>query len=123
VKNVKVSIIIPTYNENHTLQNVIDRILNVKFPIEKEIIVVDDGSDIKQNEFIKDLKNNTTIKFIRLKKNQGKGTAIRVGLKNSSGDIYIVQDADFEYDPNDILNLLKPILNNKVKLVYGTRFK
>ena len=113
---MKLSIIIPCYNEDKTIKKVLESILKINFPIEKEIIIIDDGSDIPQNKFIKTKINNRIVKFIRLSLNQGKGTAIRIGLKYASGDIFIIQDADFEYNPNDILKLLKPILKKKQKL-------
>jgi len=94
----------------------------VVFPIEKEIIVIDDGSSRNLKEIIEDEIKNKKVKFIRLSKNQGKGIAIRMGLKYASGDIIIIQDADFEYFPTDIPRLLQPILRKETEVVYGTRF-
>lgn len=119
---MKLSIIIPCYNEEQTINPLLNSLFSVKFPIEREIIVVDDGSHKNHKEFLDQEIKNNKIKFIRLPKNQGKGVAIRVGLKYASGDVFIIQDADFEYFPEDIPKLLQPILKNQTKVVYGTRF-
>ncbi len=119
---MKLSIIIPCYNEEDTIKDLLNCLFEIKFPIEREIIVVDDGSKRNHREIIEEEIKANKIKFIRLSRNQGKGVAIRVGLKYAIGDIYIIQDADFEYFPTDIPKLLEPILNNEVNVVYGTRF-
>lgn len=116
---MKVSIIIPVYNEEKTIEKVIAEIKKV--PIEKEIIVVDDGSSDRTKEILKNIEDIKTIFF---DKNQGKGSAIRAGLKLATGDIVIIQDADLEYNPFDYLKLLKPFLKyGKNIAVYGSRFK
>lgn len=119
---MKLSIIIPCYNEEETIKPLLENIFETQFPIEREIIVVDDGSKINHREFIEEEIISKKIRFIRLRQNHGKGVAIRIGLKYASGDIFIIQDADFEYFPSDIPNLLGPILQNNVNVVYGTRF-
>ena len=119
---MKLSIIIPCYNEEYTIKNLLEHLFEVQFPIEREIIVIDDGSERNHREIIKEEINSKKIKFIRLPQNQGKGFAIRVGLKYASGDVFIIQDADFEYSPKDIPRLLPPILNKETDVVYGTRF-
>jgi glycosyltransferase involved in cell wall biosynthesis len=119
---LKLSIIIPCYNEEKTLKPLIKSLLRVDFPIDREIIVVDDGSRINHKEIILEEIVSKKIKFIRLPENQGKGVAIRVGLKYANGNIFIIQDADFEYDPLDIPSLLEPILSKEFEVVYGTRF-
>ena len=119
---MKLSIIIPCYNEDKTLKSLLKEIFNVKFPIEYEIIVVDDGSHNNHKHLILEEINSGKVKFIRLRQNQGKGFAIRVGLKYATGNIFIIQDADLEYLPDDIPKLLNPILNKKTEVVYGTRF-
>ena len=116
------SIIIPCYNEEKTLKPLLEEIFNVKFPIDFEIIVVDDGSQYNHKHLILKEINSGKVKFIRLKENQGKGFAIRVGLKYATGNIFIIQDADLEYQPYDIPKLLNPILKKKTEVVYGTRF-
>ncbi|MFX1392865.1 MAG: glycosyltransferase family 2 protein [Promethearchaeota archaeon] len=118
---MKLSIIIPCYNEDYTIKPLLKRIFEVNFPIDREIIVIDDGSDNNHREILKEEINTKKIKFIRIPLNQGKGVAIRIGLKYSTGDIIVIQDADFEYFPSDIPNLLRPILNKQAEVVYGTR--
>lgn len=119
---MKLSIIIPCYNEEKTLKPLIKSLLKVDFPIDREIIVVDDGSRINHKELISEEIKSKKVTFIRLLENQGKGIAIRVGLKHASGNIFIIQDADFEYNPTDIPRLLEPILSSEFEVVYGTRF-
>jgi glycosyltransferase involved in cell wall biosynthesis len=120
---LKLSIIIPCYNEEKTIREVLKRVLKLKFHINREIIVVDDGSTFKQINYIEDYIDGENVKYIRLKSNRGKGFAIRVGLKHATGNIILVQDADLEYNPKDIEKLLEPFLQNKSLVVYGTRFK
>lgn len=119
---MKLSIIIPCYNEEETIKPLLKSLFEVKFPIEREIIVVDDGSHKNQKEIIKEEISSKKVKFIRLPKNQGKGVAIRIGLRYATGDLFVIQDADFEYFPTDIPKLLDPILKKEVSVVYGTRF-
>lgn len=119
---MKLTIIIPCYNEDRTISKLIKTILEINFPIEREIIVIDDGSKINQSLFLNSKIQKKEIKFYRLEKNYGKGTSIRFGLKKASGDIFVIQDADFEYEPNDILKLIGPILKNEAQIVYGNRF-
>ena len=118
---MKLSIIIPCYNEDQTIKSLLQELFKVKFPIDKKIIVIDGGSYRDHKEILEDEIKNNTIKFIRISQNQGKGVAIRVGLKHASGDIFIIQDADFEYSPIDIPRLLEPILKKETNVVYGTR--
>ncbi len=118
---MKLSIIIPVYNEEKTILEVIDRVLDAGIPgVKKEIIVVDDGSTDSTREKLKNIK---TVKIILHKKNQGKGAAVKTGIKNSTGDYIIIQDADLEYNPKYIEFLIKPIQEGKAKVVYGTRLK
>lgn len=119
---MKLSIIIPCYNEENTIKPLLDTIFQVKFPIEREIILVDDGSYKNHKQFVLNEINKKKVKFIRIPKNQGKGIAIRVGLKYATGNVFIIQDADLEYLPEDIPILLKPILEHEYEVVYGTRF-
>jgi len=119
---LKLSIIIPCYNEEDTLKPLLDDLFKVKFPIKREIIIVDDGSSKNHREFIEEEIAQKKVTFIKLPKNQGKGIAIRIGLRYAKGDVFVIQDADFEYFPSDIPKLLKPILNNEANAVYGTRF-
>jgi dolichol-phosphate mannosyltransferase len=120
---MKLSIIVPVYNEEKTIEEILDRLVQEKMPgVEKEIIVVDDGSKDKTREKLLRIKNKN-IKIIFHEKNQGKGGAVKTGIKNATGEYIIIQDADLEYHPRQINNLVKPILEGKAKVVYGTRLK
>lgn len=120
----QISIVVPVFNEEKTIEEVVNRIIKVKLPIEKEIILINDGSTDKTEEKIKKFcKKNKQIKLISNKKNMGKGYAIRVGFKNAFGSIIGIQDADMEYSPLDYKKLLEPILKKEVEVVYGSRFK
>jgi glycosyltransferase involved in cell wall biosynthesis len=117
---MKLSIIIPSFNEAATIQTLITRVKKQNLGnIGKEIIVVDDGS---QDGTGKILQKISGIKTIRLVRNQGKGAAVRAGVKLASGDYILIQDADLEYDPVDIPELLAPVLSGKAEVVYGSRF-
>ena len=119
---MKLSIIIPVYNEKDTVAKIIAKVKGVKLPreLEREIIVVDDGSS---DESFKILEKINGIKLFQHIKNKGKGAAIRTGLGIATGEIVLIQDADLEYDPNDYSRLISPILEGKTKVVYGTRLK
>ncbi len=120
---MKLSIIVPVFNENSTVVEVLERVKKEPIPgVEKEIVVVDDGSTDGTIEKLKSLKLSG-LKIIFHEKNQGKGAAVITGIKNSSGDYIIIQDADLEYHPKFIKYLIKPILDGKAKVVYGTRIK
>ena len=124
---MRLSIIIPVYNEEKTIEIVLRNLLSIDFGIEKELIVIDDGSrdDSKRiiENFIKEHSKSEKSRIsLFAKKNGGKGTAIRAGLERCSGDIITIQDADLEYDPNEFRNLIAPIMNNQAKVVYGSRF-
>jgi len=119
---MKLSIIIPVYNEKNTIQEIIRRVRNVKLDeIEKEIIVVDDASTDGTKEILK-LQEDSGLRVVYHSANQGKGASIRTGLKYASGDLIIIQDADLEYDPEDYPKLISPILKKKAQVVYGSRF-
>jgi len=121
---MKLSIIIPVFNEEKTIQEVIESVLNAPLPLEIkdiEIIIVNDCSTDNTSNILKSIKNDK-IKIIHHSKNQGKGAAIRTGIENITGDIVIIQDADLEYDPNEYPNLLDPIIRDKADVVYGSRF-
>jgi len=117
---MKLSVVIPVYNEAQTIRELIDRVRAV--PIEKEIIAVDDYSTDGTLDELKQLAAEGKIRLFVHKKNMGKGAACRTGIKQITGDIVIIQDADLEYDPNDYPALVKPIMQGKVKVVYGSRF-
>ena len=116
---MKLSVIIPVYNEAKTVEEAIKRVEAVN--IDKEIIAVDDGSSDGSFDVLARIANEGRIKFIRHQKNSGKGAAIKSGLKQVSGDIIIIQDADLETDPQDFYELTKPIINGETKAVFGYR--
>jgi glycosyltransferase involved in cell wall biosynthesis len=116
----KLSIIIPVFNENKTILEILDRVIAVEIPnFKKEILVVDDGSTDGTREKITNAKLKD-IKFILHKVNQGKGAAVKTGIKAASGDYIIIQDADLEYNPKSIKNLTAAISTEK-SVIYGTR--
>jgi len=114
---MKLSVIIPVYNERACIGNVISRVKTV--PVEKEIIVVDDCSTDGTRELLNDIDG---IVLLLHKKNRGKGAAVRTGLKKISGDIVIIQDADLEYPPEQYPEVIKPIVDGYADVVYGSRF-
>lgn len=116
----KLSIIIPVYNERDTIRSVIDAVLGVRLSLEKEVIVVDDGSSDGTADVLRSLEREN-VKVVFQTPNQGKGAAIRRGLPEATGDIVIIQDADMEYDPNDYQSLIDPIIAGEAKVVYGSR--
>jgi glycosyltransferase involved in cell wall biosynthesis len=116
---MRLSVIIPVYNEKNTINEIINKVKAVN--IDKEIIVVDDFSTDGTGAILREIKDKN-IKVIFQDKNYGKGYAIRTGINHINGEITIIQDADLEYDPQDYLKLIDPIISNKAKVVYGTRF-
>jgi len=115
------SIIIPSYNEEKTIGEIIEKIQHVEIPLKKEIIVVDESYD-STPEVVKNLmKKYSNIKLIHREQKTGKGYAVRIGLKYANGDIILIQDADLEYDPSDYKKLIQPILEGKSMVVYGSR--
>ncbi|HWY80315.1 MAG TPA: glycosyltransferase family 2 protein [Candidatus Sulfotelmatobacter sp.] len=119
----KLSIIIPVYNEERTVCELLKKVLSIKFPVKAvEYLVIDDGSTDNSKITIQKLQYKG-IKLLVHKKNQGKGAAVRTGLKHATGDYIIIQDADLEYNPADIIQLLSKLEKNKKQVVYGTRLK
>lgn len=115
------SIIIPVYNEKSTVEEVISKVAGIDLPCEKEIIVVDDGSDDGTAEVLR-LQETKITRLYSSPVNVGKGAAVRIGLSFARGDIILLQDADLETDPNEYLQLLQPIFDGKTSVVYGSRF-
>ncbi len=116
---MKLSVVIPAYNEERTIEEIIRRIQAVSLgALEKEIVVVDDGSRDRTREIVKGIPG---IRYIFHEKNLGKGGAVKTGFREGTGDIFIVQDADLEYDPEEYPQVLKPILDGKTHVVNGVR--
>ncbi|HKJ67199.1 MAG TPA: glycosyltransferase family 2 protein [bacterium] len=121
IHDQKISIVVPVYNEQQTIELVLDQLISL--PFRKEIIVIDDGSTDGTDEYIRSIAQSTgNIRFNRHTQNRGKGAALRTGFAMVSGDIVIIQDADLEYDPREYGKLLLPILEGRADVVYGSRF-
>jgi glycosyltransferase involved in cell wall biosynthesis len=134
---MKLSIVMPVYNEIGTLAEIVRRVRAVKLAVEvgygadngsvvefdREIVIVDDGSTDGSRDILKRLESEPDVVVIFHEHNQGKGGAVRTGLQHASGDVLVVQDADLEYDPRDYPALLKPIVEGRAKVVYGSRFR
>ena len=118
---MKLSIVIPCYNEEKTIKDIIYSIQNSGI-VDYEIIIIDDCSTDNTKEILNSFTDEK-IKVFFQEKNRGKGSALRKGFKEANGDICIVQDADLEYDPNEYKLMIEPILNNKADVVYGSRFQ
>lgn len=116
----KLSVVMPVYNESGTVLEIIRQIKSVPLSIDREIIIVDDGSSDGTVALLQNLED-IDIKVFLHKTNKGKGRAIRTALAHATGDIIIIQDADLEYDPQDYIPLLEPILQGKASVVYGNR--
>jgi glycosyltransferase involved in cell wall biosynthesis len=120
---MKLSIVIPVYNEADTILKVIARVEAVDLGVQKELIIVDDCSTDGTGRVLEEAaKNHTGWILGRHEVNQGKGAALRTGFKKATGDIVVIQDADLEYDPTDLIPLLKPILDGHADVVFGSRF-
>jgi glycosyltransferase involved in cell wall biosynthesis len=116
---MKLSIIIPVFNEIHTIKLILERVRTVE--INKEIIIVDDFSSDGTRQLLSELADSDTKIFYHTR-NMGKGAALRTGFHEATGDILIIQDADLEYDPQQYFKLIQPILEGKADVVYGSRF-
>jgi glycosyltransferase involved in cell wall biosynthesis len=119
---MRVSIVIPCYNEITTIEQIVRKVCTVELVQEKELVIVDDGSKDGTREYLAQLDGKDGIKVIMHPTNRGKGATLRTGFSHATGDIIIIQDADLEYNPNEYPKLLKPILDGNADVVYGSRF-
>jgi glycosyltransferase involved in cell wall biosynthesis len=120
---VKLSVLMPVFNERSTLGEILSQVRAVELPdIDKEIIVVDDGSTDGSAEILDSEAQGGDLRVFHHEKNRGKGAAIRTAIEQATGDILLIQDADLEYDPRDYPTLIRPILEGRVDVVYGSRF-
>lgn len=126
-----VSIIVPVYNERETIRDILSQVRDIELVIpaasgemtlDKEIIVIDDGSDDGTRDILAEEKKKGDLTLFFHRRNRGKGAAVRAGISRSSGEIVLIQDADLEYDPRDYPKLLQPIIEGRVVVVYGSRF-
>lgn len=117
----KLSIVIPAFNEERTIREILGRV--AALPLAKEIIVVDDCSTDRTREILASLGSIEGLRIVHKPRNEGKGAALRTGFQHATGDVVIVQDADLEYDPRDIPNVIKPIVDGHAEVVYGSRFR
>lgn len=118
---MKLTIIIPCFNEVNTIKQIIDKIIDLS-PYENEIIIIDDFSTDGSREILSQIEKAKISKLILNEKNYGKGYCIKKGIENTTGDILIIQDADLEYDPSDYTKMIEPIKKNNADVVYGSRF-
>jgi len=122
-KPKKLSIIIPVFNEEATLLKLLDKVVKVKLlGLKKEILIVNDGSSDRTPQVMKKIRV-PGVKIFHHEVNRGKGAALRTAIPNTTGDIVIIQDADLEYDPEDYVTVLKPLMAGEADVVYGSRFQ
>ncbi|HEV2310109.1 MAG TPA: glycosyltransferase family 2 protein [Acidimicrobiia bacterium] len=115
------SVIVPVYNERNTVAEIVRRMRAVELPLDREIVIVDDGSTDGTRQVLSQLADST-VRVVLHDRNQGKGAAVRTGLAQVTGDLVLIQDADLEYDPDDWPKLLAPALKGRARVVYGSRF-
>ena len=125
MKYKKISFIIPAYNEQDTITSLLENVLELKldYDIKKELIVINDASTDNTEPILMNFNKLTSIKILNNSVNMGKGYCIRKGIANSDGDVLVIQDADLEYDPNDISRMFSVLVENNLDSIYGSRFK
>ncbi|MCC7202794.1 MAG: glycosyltransferase family 2 protein [Nitrospirae bacterium] len=117
---MKLSVVIPVFNEVNTIRDIIKKVGEVD--LDKELVIVDDYSSDGTRDVLKSMEGDANIRIFYHQKNMGKGAALRTGFKQASGDVVIIQDADLEYNPQEYPRLIKPILDGRADVVYGSRF-
>ncbi len=121
-QQMKLSILVPAYNEAATIKTLLEKVKAVPLDtqgVQKEILVIDDGSKDGTRDIVEDISG---VKLIKHRRNKGKGGAVKTGIRAATGDIIIIQDADLEYDPREYYRCIRPIIDGKTKVVYGSRF-
>lgn len=117
---MKLSVIMPVYNERDTIEEIVRQVLDTG--LVHEIVMVDDGSTDGSREIVKQWEGHDVVRVVLQEGNRGKGSAVRTGFKVATGDILLIQDADLEYDPRDYADLIRPLEENRADVVYGSRF-
>jgi glycosyltransferase involved in cell wall biosynthesis len=120
---MKLSIVMPVYNEAETVLEVVERVRSVDFGTEVELLIVDDGSTDGTQELLRTIDGGPGIKVAFHPKNRGKGAALRTAFAAATGDVVAIQDADFEYDPRELVDVVRPIWDDVADVVFGSRFK